>query len=78
MEAKARAEAQKKRRVVTTTFSPGVRTISWEVGGSCPSPPCCFPASLVVDCFFSLVEEDEARRAMDRGFVFTFVLFRTS
>ena len=51
----------------TTTFSPGVSTISWEVGSSPSAPP-----SLDADCFFSLVDDDEARRAMDRGFVFVF------
>lgn len=34
-----KAPAQKKRRVVATTFSPGVRTISVEEEGSSEPPP---------------------------------------
>lgn len=73
MDAKVRAVAQKKRRVPTTTFSPGVSTISWEVGCSCCSFDCCCSLDDVV-CFSVdspevEEEEEDARMASECLFV---------
>jgi hypothetical protein len=43
--------------VPTTTFSPGVSTISWEVGSEVEEEE----EDSFVDCFLSEVEEEEAR-----------------
>ncbi len=42
----------------TTTFSPGVSTISWEVGSEVEEEE---EEDSFVDCFLSEVEEEEAR-----------------
>ena len=47
MEAKDNAPAQKKRRVPATTFSPGVKTISCDVG--CSPPPLLLPLLVSAD-----------------------------
>ena len=72
MEANVSAPAQKKRRVPATTFSPGVSTISCEVG-SPPSPSVPLPllfelllSDVLVSLVFDVLLDDVDRSANRR------------